>query len=856
MLGDQQISKLATQKHGLRGLIGECHGSFHVARTYVVLHTEFKRGMYTYHLHGWTGSLADEAQRAQLEERLNELETALLLHNLESVSREMEGEEGDAFKSYFPDGIEYIRPVALRNTQGPNFRKKRMYQLKGRYRIRAFRVPPRPESLNSGDVFVLEDNDAIYQWNGKKSNKMERGKALDITVQLRIERNARVPVIIVDEGNPQCEHEAKKFWAALVLDKENPDDLAIFKREEERTGVTGATPSGLEVPVRPADDTQDDVEWENQYLASIRLIKVHSKTSKTSSSSSSLSLDGAASSSSEPSPWSSGTSSPSTSSSSLPLLVVDDSDDVFEDIPLNGKTATVDHLDGNSCFIFDCKSEIFVWYGNQSSVRDRQLSKSRAIKIAAERAEREQIQVEITKIRQQCETILFREKFEGDWGEYTDFDFSQRTTGNIANLQQKEVNIDEMHHPAKWAIATEGNNKLIPNRSAEDDASLEIWLIGDKDRRELPADEYGHFYSAHCYLLIYRVSIGQDQHGKPMSRHVVYYWQGYDSNREDKGTSAVLAGDISQKLRFSQCVRVLQNKEPDHFLSHFCPSFVVSKGRRPASRNGRIPSEGLHLYHVRGSNEINAHAVETQASASMLNSNDSFVLIELDAAASRARTFVWNGLGSNAFEQNAAAAIVRLVSDSPLFPSVESVTITEGSDNNEAFWSLLGGRQAYCDFDFLKNPAFELLPRLFQCSNSIGIFRLVEITFDNVKLFQTGGVEKGNGYVGFAQDDLTERDVFILDGGNSANELWVWHGANSNDQCQQMAFDVAQKYLAFEDATVRPRKDSTSINVVKAGEESVGFHAYFHGWDVEMAAASKDTYSARLKLLQQAQAKK
>eukprot|EP00276_Gloeochaete_wittrockiana_P018471 CAMPEP_0184359456 /NCGR_PEP_ID=MMETSP1089-20130417/120098_1 /TAXON_ID=38269 ORGANISM="Gloeochaete wittrockiana, Strain SAG46.84" /NCGR_SAMPLE_ID=MMETSP1089 /ASSEMBLY_ACC=CAM_ASM_000445 /LENGTH=71 /DNA_ID=CAMNT_0026698265 /DNA_START=1 /DNA_END=216 /DNA_ORIENTATION=+ len=71
-----------------------------------------------------------------------------------------------------------------------------------------------------------------------------------------------------------------------------------------------------------------------------------------------------------------------------------------------------------------------------------------------------------------------------------------------------------------------------------------------------------------------------------------------------------------------------------------------------------------------------------------------------------------------------------------------------------------------------------------------------------------------------------------------------------------MALDTVQKYLAFEDDSVRPRKDSTSITIAKAGEEPVGFRAYFHGWDVEMASASKDTYSARLKLLQQAQAKK
>ena len=51
-----------------------------------------------------------------------------------------------------------------------------MVLIKGRKRIRSRQVSMTRDSLNSGDVFLLETRNKIYHWNGKKSSRPERTK--------------------------------------------------------------------------------------------------------------------------------------------------------------------------------------------------------------------------------------------------------------------------------------------------------------------------------------------------------------------------------------------------------------------------------------------------------------------------------------------------------------------------------------------------------------------------------------------------------------------------------------------------------------------------------------------------------
>lgn len=51
---------------------------------------------------------------------------------------------------------------------------------------------------------------------------------------------------------------------------------------------------------------------------------------------------------------------------------------------------------------------------------------------------------------------------------------------------------------------------------------------------------------------------------------MIYYWQGLKSTTDEKGTSALKAVELDDKLGGAAVqVRVVQGKEPAHFMSMF-----------------------------------------------------------------------------------------------------------------------------------------------------------------------------------------------------------------------------------------------------------------------------------------------
>ena len=89
-------------------------------------------------------------------------------------------------------------------------------------------------------------------------------------------------------------------------------------------------------------------------------------------------------------------------------------------------------------------------------------------------------------------------------------------------------------------------------------------------------------------------------------------------------------------------VRVVQNKEPDHFLLVFQGKMVLHSGGKASAFKNRADTDsydvdGTRLFQVRGTNEFDTRAVQVEEKASSLNSNDCFVL-ETPAC-----TYIWYG---------------------------------------------------------------------------------------------------------------------------------------------------------------------------------------------------------------------
>lgn len=92
----------------------------------------------------------------------------------------------------------------------------RLIQIKGRRKMIVRQVRPCVDSLNSGDVFILDTGKSkLYQWNGKESNRIEKGKAMDVIKNIKDkELSGLAQVVVLDEGvndtNPNDD-----FWKIL-----------------------------------------------------------------------------------------------------------------------------------------------------------------------------------------------------------------------------------------------------------------------------------------------------------------------------------------------------------------------------------------------------------------------------------------------------------------------------------------------------------------------------------------------------------------------------------------------------------------------------------------------------------------
>jgi len=108
----------------------------------------------------------------------------------------------------------------FRHVEAKEYRP-RLLHLKGKKNIVVREVPMSIDSLNSGDVFVLDQGLDIYQMIGKESGAMERAKAVELTRTMDDERGGKPKVWVFNEDDTGDVH-ANKFWEILGGKKKNP----------------------------------------------------------------------------------------------------------------------------------------------------------------------------------------------------------------------------------------------------------------------------------------------------------------------------------------------------------------------------------------------------------------------------------------------------------------------------------------------------------------------------------------------------------------------------------------------------------------------------------------------------------
>jgi len=193
------------------------YGKFYNGDSYIILRTYKKKddtGKETdalaWDVHFWLGKETSQDEAGTAAYKTVEIDD--LLDDAPIQHREVSGHESDLFKSYWNPAMQVMNGGVDSgfNHVKPTEYKPRLFQMKGKKNVSVNEVPLARDSLNQGDVFVLDNGLMVYQWNGCKSSPNERRKAAEIVVDIRSNRAKSNTEVLEDDGS-----EPDEFWTLL-----------------------------------------------------------------------------------------------------------------------------------------------------------------------------------------------------------------------------------------------------------------------------------------------------------------------------------------------------------------------------------------------------------------------------------------------------------------------------------------------------------------------------------------------------------------------------------------------------------------------------------------------------------------
>ncbi|KAG7476402.1 hypothetical protein MATL_G00082450 [Megalops atlanticus] len=447
-------------------------------------------------------------------------------------------------------------------------------------------------------------------------------------------------------------------------------------------------------------------------------------------------------------------------------------------------------LESSDCFILDHGSDgkIFVWKGKEANMEERKAAMKAADEFIKKMGYPKHTQVQI--LPEMGETPLFKQFFK-NWR-----DVDQTVGLGVAYVSNYIAKIEKVPFDA---ATLHDSPAMAAQHGMVDDGSGEkqIWRIEGADKVPVDPSTYGQFYGGDSYIILYNYRHGGRQ------GHIIYIWQGMDSSQDEIGASAILGAQLDDELGggpvqvpggpITTQVRVVQGKEPAHLMSLFGGQpMVVYKGGTSREGGQTAPAE-IRLFQVRSNSAGCTRAVEVDAVASNLNSNDAFVLV------TPAASFLWAGQGASDTEKQGAQKLCDIL-------GVSASELGEGGEADE-FWEALGGKAEYRTSARLKDKMDTHPPRLFACSNKTGRFIIEEVPGE------------------MTQEDLATDDVMILD---TWDQVFVWIGNEAQEEEKTEAMASAVRYIETDPAN---RDRRTPVVKIKQGFEPPTFTGWFLGWD-------------------------
>jgi len=193
------------------------YGSFYDGDSYICLNTykEKDSPKLRWDVHFWLGKFTSQDEAGTAAYKTVELDD--LLGGDPVQHREVQGFESELFLGYFKNEIKLLSGGVDSGFKkvGPKEYKPKLLWVKGTKKfVRVTEVEMKVDSLNSGDVFILDCGLDIFQFNGAGAGPQEKMKGAQVCRGLNDDRSGKAAVHVFEEGASGDEH-FKTFMTKL-----------------------------------------------------------------------------------------------------------------------------------------------------------------------------------------------------------------------------------------------------------------------------------------------------------------------------------------------------------------------------------------------------------------------------------------------------------------------------------------------------------------------------------------------------------------------------------------------------------------------------------------------------------------
>ncbi|KAL3961021.1 hypothetical protein ACCO45_006138 [Purpureocillium lilacinum] len=220
------------------------YGEFYDGDSYIVLHSykvgSSDSGKLGHDIFFWLGAHTTQDEAGTAAYKTVELDE--FLHGAATQHREVQSAPSDEFLALFPrvsirkggvrSGFRHVEEEAPKE---PIRTLLRVFRPGTGPSVVVHEVPTSWESLDDGDVFVLDTGDKIWVWQGKGCSPMEKAKAAQVVHDMTLAKHIDVEVVA------QAESRSRRVVALLGGTDETPMSGPAVVRPRQGRGRISAT---------------------------------------------------------------------------------------------------------------------------------------------------------------------------------------------------------------------------------------------------------------------------------------------------------------------------------------------------------------------------------------------------------------------------------------------------------------------------------------------------------------------------------------------------------------------------------------------------------------------------------------